>query len=233
MARIAEARLGRDARERARALLGGAHLADVATWADDEARRRPETGPWHYVNIPAEDGGYDRARHCPGGACAVDRIEAFARVLADRGAPAAERAEALRFLVHFAGDIHQPLHAGRPQDRGGTLVALRGPPGNNLHRAYDDLPDGCGLPRKERAAARALGASLAPAQARAWADSTPGDWATESHLLSLHAYAAVVPGGRGGPSALAPDGGRRCAMARARLAQAGVRLAALIERALR
>jgi hypothetical protein len=234
VARIAEARLHPRARAAARRLLGAPHLAGVATWADGEARRRPETGPWHWVNIGAADGGYDRARHCPTGECIVARIERFAAVLGDVRAPREERARALRFLVHLVADLHQPMHAGRPEDRGGNSIAVAEPGGKmtNLHHAYDDLPEACAPPRRERDAARALAAEITEGDARAWSASTPADWATESHLLARRAYAALPPPGRGSARALLPDGGRRCAMARQQMQKAGVRLAAVIERAI-
>ncbi|MFL5261619.1 MAG: S1/P1 nuclease [Anaeromyxobacteraceae bacterium] len=234
VARIAEARLDARARAAARALLDAPHLAGVATWADAEAKRRRETGPWHWVNIAAADGGYDRPRHCPAGDCIVARIEHFARVLGDRRAPRAERATALRFLVHLVADLHQPMHAGRPEDRGGNGIAVVAEDGapTNLHHAYDDLPERCAPPRRERDAARALAAGIAERDARAWSAATPADWATESHLLAQHAYAALGPPGRDGLRPLLPDGGRRCAMAREQLRKAGVRLGAVIEGAL-
>jgi nuclease S1 len=234
VARLAEARLGPSARAAARELLDAPHLAGVAAWADGEAKRRRGTGPWHWVNIGAADGGYDRARHCPAGDCVVARIEHFARVLGDRRAPRAARATALRFLVHLVADVHQPMHAGRPEDRGGNGIAVLGEDGEptNLHQAYDDLPERCAPPRRERDAARALAAGITERDARAWSAATPADWATESHLLAQHAYAAVGPPGRGGLRPLLPDGGRRCQMAREQLRKAGVRLAAVIEGAL-
>jgi S1/P1 Nuclease len=87
-------------------------LTDVATWADQIRLQRPETGPWHYVNIPLhpapdQSSGYDAARDCPYGACVVGKIEQFERVLADRQAPARQRLEALKYLVHFIGDVQR------------------------------------------------------------------------------------------------------------------------------
>ena len=234
VARVAEARLDSRARAAARGLLGGAHLAGVAAWADGEALFHRETGRWHWVNIASHGGRYDRARDCPDGECVVERIDRLARTLADRTAPREERARALRFLVHLVADVHQPMHAGRPEDRGGNAIALlaaRGGEATNLHHAYDELPGRCTPPRKERAAARALERAIDPDDARAWASSLPADWATESHLLALEAYASLVRA-PGGVAMLPADESGRCAMTRRRLAQAGVRLAAVIERAL-
>jgi hypothetical protein len=233
VARIAEARLSPRSRAAARALLAGAHLSEVAMWADDEAQRRPETAPWHYVNIGADDGGYDPARHCTGGNCVVARIEHFRRVLGDVRAGPAARSEALLFLVHLVGDVHQPLHAGRPEDRGGTRIVVASAGDLSLHRVYDALPDRCTSPPRERGAARALSAAIPRRTARLWAEATPADWATESHLLATHVYEDLRQAGTDGRVVLAPEGAeRRCAMTCGQLAKAGVRLAAVIEEAL-
>jgi len=87
---------------------------------------------------PAEPSGYVATRDCPNGACVVAKIEQFERVLADRQASERERLEALKYLVHFIGDMHQPLHASNNHDRGGndvtvTFVGRQ----TNLHAVWD------------------------------------------------------------------------------------------------
>ena len=104
-------------------------LAEVSTWADQIRVQRPETAPWHYVNIPihlqlVESSGFDPTRDCPNEACVVAKIEQFERVLTDRQASDRQRLEALKYLVHFIGDVHQPLHASKNQDRGGNEVPV-------------------------------------------------------------------------------------------------------------
>ena len=93
------------------ALENSTSLADVANWADHIRRQRPETASWHFVDIPITAPFYDPARDCAGGNCVVAKIEQFAKELHDTSPPPGERLEALKFLVHFAGDVHQPLHA--------------------------------------------------------------------------------------------------------------------------
>jgi|SRR6516162_3845041 len=85
--------------------------------------------PWHYVNIPIHPpagvlAAYDGARDCRGGDCVVAAVERFAAVLSDSSAPARQRLEALKFVVHFVADLHQPLHASNNDDRGGNGVAV-------------------------------------------------------------------------------------------------------------
>lgn len=133
-------------------------LAGVATWADElraaESDRFKTTAPWHYINAQGGGCGYDLARDCPGGNCVVGAIEAQLAILADRGQPLQARRDALKFVVHFVGDIHQPMHAGNRPDRGGNnfQVSLRTPMkpeayalknyvdgvmGTNLHSIWD------------------------------------------------------------------------------------------------
>jgi hypothetical protein len=115
-------------------------LAGIAAWAD-EARKQPEyehTAPFHYVRINDADCRYEHARDCRGEACVVGAIEHYRAVLADTSRPRAERAEALKFVVHFVGDVHQPLHSGHRPDKGGNdfQIALQGE-GTNLHSIWD------------------------------------------------------------------------------------------------
>src|SRR5688500_888706 len=100
---IAEARLSEKATVGVKELLGGADLSDAegVSWADEVRRERKETAPWHYVSIPVEATTYDSAKHGKDGENVIDAIERFAKVLADKNAPKEERAEALKFVVHF------------------------------------------------------------------------------------------------------------------------------------
>jgi hypothetical protein len=119
-------------------------LAGVANWADDlrehdEVRGRA-TARWHFVNFPRGDCTYVPPRDCPDGQCLVGAINRQLQVLGDAARPAEERAEALKFLVHFVADAHQPLHAGRADDRGGNLYQLQwAGEGWNLHGVWDRL----------------------------------------------------------------------------------------------
>ena len=124
-------------------------LPGIANWADELRANDPDlgrrSGKWHYVNIAEDDCRYDAARHCPGGNCVVEAIRAQAAILADRRRPQAERVQALKFVVHFVGDVHQPLHAGFGRDKGGNdyQLSIPGQPerpngyGGNLHSLWD------------------------------------------------------------------------------------------------
>ena len=113
-------------------------MMDVSTWADEIRLQRPNTAPWHFVNIPVGAAGYNRARNCPHDDCVVAQIERDARIVDDRQLAAPIRAEALRFLIHLVGDLHQPLHAADNGDRGGNQVHVLSRRRNtNLHAVWD------------------------------------------------------------------------------------------------
>jgi len=150
VAEVAERGLTPAARAQVADLLRGEPaptLAGVAAWADELRDQDPDLGKrsakWHYVNLADNGCRYDAARDCPGGGCVVAAIDAQAAILADRTRPRAERVRALKFVVHFVGDIHQPLHAGFARDRGGNDVQVslddgtRDGKGSNLHAVWD------------------------------------------------------------------------------------------------
>jgi hypothetical protein len=123
-------------------------LAGVAMWADDLSVTDPErfkaTSRWHYVNIGEGSCHFVASRDCADGACVVGAIEAQTRLLRDSTQPLEVRRDALKFIVHFVGDVHQPLHSSDRKDRGGNdfQISLRTdtPPGimaTNLHAVWD------------------------------------------------------------------------------------------------
>ena len=100
-------------------------FVDSSTWADDERSVKPETGPWHFVDIPRGAARGDLAKYCPAATgCVVVALEAQVRVLRDPRTTAQARADALRYVIHFVGDIHQPLHATTNDDMGGNCVPV-------------------------------------------------------------------------------------------------------------
>lgn len=143
-------------------------LAAISTWADEvrgeEAWRH--TGRWHFLNFPRDSCRFSQRRDCPDGNCIVGAIESQLKILGDRGRPRAERTVALKFVVHFIGDLHQPLHAGYADDRGGNDEQIRfGMRGLNLHAFWDStLLDTRALHWTEYA--RELGSTALPAPGR-------------------------------------------------------------------
>jgi len=143
IATVAEDHLDETTKIMVQSLLGNNHLYSIASWADDVRRERPDTKAWHYVNIPL-GGKYDPRRDCgQPESCVVAKIDDMVKVLIDKRAPREQRAEALKFIVHFIGDIHQPLHAAK-EAAGGNGIHVRflnsercGPYDCNLHGVWD------------------------------------------------------------------------------------------------
>ena len=128
VALIAASELTPQAKAQVESLLGGdaaSSMAELSTWADEIKFRRHETGPWHYVDIEIDSQGYNAARDCPTGDCVVAQIERDEHIVGDRSLAMPVRAEALKFLIHFVGDLHQPLHCADNHDRGGNEVKVK------------------------------------------------------------------------------------------------------------
>jgi hypothetical protein len=228
VAELAQGQLSPATAAQARHLIGGQSLADVATWADDlrhdEAQRAlgRATAPLHYINFGSSACRYDAVSDCTDGRCVVAAIERHAAVLGDRTRSDADRAEALRFVVHFVADAHQPLHAGYRPDRGGNRFQVQfNGRGSNLHSVWDTpvlASRKLGWPRYARELAR---------KPLPVATGTPAQWAEEScrmtrddgiyppvHRVDQHYLARMRP------------------LAERRVRSAAARLAAVLERAL-
>ena len=116
-------------------------LETAATWPDcirREGWRWGYTSAWHFQDAPIAE-PYDARAHCSGGACVSAQITRNYRILADESLPGNVRLEALAYMVHFAGDIHLPLHSGDNDDRGGNAVETSYGivPRRNLHSIWD------------------------------------------------------------------------------------------------
>jgi len=184
-----------------RDLLGNDDLAAISTWADEIKNKRRETYSWHFVDIPWNASGFSESRDCSGPAdsrvahvqdrhsCVVDEILVFQRVLSDRNASRSERTEALKFLVHFVADIHQPMHAiGKAH--GGNEIHISefgqtecGGRPCNLHFLWD-----IGLiehtHRSEPDYVAHVERLILHANLQNRATETPEDWANESFKLA-------------------------------------------------
>lgn len=233
VAAIALQDLSSKTREQVARLLGNpALLIHEASWADEIRDRRPETGRWHYVDIPLNAPNYLASRDCPRGDCVVAQIAASQRVLANARASSGARAEALRFLIHLVADIHQPLHAVDNDDRGGNQVriTIRGDR-TNLHQLWDSRVVAA-LGRDNAQVVRDIQRSVSPPQRKAWQGGSPAAWATESHRIARE---QVYPAMQGRRSLRLPPSYLRDEMpvAGQQLAKAGVRLAWLLNTSLR
>jgi hypothetical protein len=141
VAAIAETQLTDTARKRIKELLPrGTTLADASTWPDKAGRQIPDMDPYHYVNFPKDANAYDQQRDCKLRNCIIEAIAWYFQVLKSPDAARNEKRIALRFVAHPIGDIHQPLHAGFAEDRGGNSIDVRfNGRKENLHSLWDTV----------------------------------------------------------------------------------------------
>ncbi|NLA68832.1 MAG: S1/P1 nuclease [Gammaproteobacteria bacterium] len=161
-------------------------LPGIATWADDlretdEAMAR-HTARWHYINFDGRC-GFEPPRDCPGNNCVVTQTNLLFRTLADPRSEDEARAQALRFVVHFVGDLHQPLHASPRDDKGGNDYQVNiGGEGSNLHRVWDGtILERRALPWREHA--EELMQAELPDDPTLRSDRPTLEWALESCRL--------------------------------------------------
>jgi uncharacterized RmlC-like cupin family protein len=193
IATVAEDHLDETTKVMIQSLIGNNHLYSVANWGDEVRKERRETAPWHYVNIPLGS-QYNPARDCPQPhSCVVAKIKDFMAVLTDKNAPREQRAEALRFIVHFVGDIHQPLHAVK-EAAGGNHIHVQFLESNrcgrydcSLHGVWDtSLIQHTGLNRQEYADRLEL--LIKTKNLTGQDGGTPGQWGDESLRLAQAAW---------------------------------------------
>ena len=188
VARIAQERLTPEALAAIHDLLGPEiSLVDLATWADEQ-KAIPDTDPWHYVNVPISEVGYD-PKYCPSRGCVVSKINDFRTILQDPKTGKEEKQQALKFLIHLITDIHQPLHVGDTGSRGGNQIQVRFyGQGSNLHRVWDSQIIEH-YSNDENEWIRELTDGLVELEnAGAWSRVAPEEWATESLHWAKRAY---------------------------------------------
>ena len=210
----------------------GASLRSVANWPDQMQNDPAYTALWratrsqHYVNFRGPDCAYVPPRDCRDGQCIIAGLAQQVAILGDRTRTDAQRLQALKFVVHFVGDIHQPLHAGYRDDKGGNLYQVQfDGRGSNLHRVWDS-----GLLARRHldavAYANRLGTGTPPL-AGAPRDDLYVQWARESCRLT--AQPGFYPAGHRIDQAYVDA---ELPLAERRLRLAGQRLATLLNRTL-
>ncbi len=249
-AEIAEANVSPEVRAKIRRLIANEKalgtpdcplksLEDAAVWADcvrREGWRWGYTAAWHYRTAPICQAFNPRA-NCSGGNCVTAQITRSHRMLADERLPAAIRLEALAFMVHFAGDVHMPLHSADNEDRGGNdREADYGiKPGYNLHSIWDG-------PLAERAIsdpADPVVRRYSPAERADLTGGTPDDWGRESWEIARSFVYPTAFDTDDVCAAPLPDKAelsqediiRGVPIAKRRVQQAGLRIADLLESA--
>jgi hypothetical protein len=225
-------------------------FASRATWADKYRNSHRETAAWHFVDIEIDQPDLNEAcfgfptvpsgqwaSQGPAQDCVVNKIEQFSAELKNPSTPAPERLLALKFLIHFVGDLHQPLHAADHHDRGGNCVSLAPPLGaqNNLH-AYWDVSVVNALGQSAAQIADQLDIRLSTGDIKDWTQGSPQSWAMDTFEIGRRdAYAlASTPTCQSGGSVALTSAYRAQAEkdAATQLSKAAVRLAAVLNGAL-
>ncbi len=224
-------------------------MLNDATWADVYRSGHKETSEWHFADIEithpdlkAACFGFPTsepvASQGPAHDCIINKIPEFAKELADPATPAAERLLALKFLLHFVGDLHQPLHAADNNDKGGNCVLLNlgGPRQVNLHSYWDTVVVQ-GFGDNPQTVADTLGRRITPENKAFWEQGDAQSWALESFDIAKTAVYTLgsKPGCAPDQSPISlPPGYDETArqVAAVQLEKAGVRLAAVLNRAL-
>ncbi|EER20698.1 Nuclease PA3, putative [Perkinsus marinus ATCC 50983] len=145
VAQLGQERINKETQEAIDAIMGkGVPMYNYSSWADD-VKYGPDGNEWkwssplHYADTP--DCHFDYARDCKNDYCVAGALKNYSRRVVDESLPLEQRQEALKFIVHFVGDAHQPLHAGNPKDRGGNKIdvslGFARHQHTNLHSTWD------------------------------------------------------------------------------------------------
>lgn len=197
---IAQSRLNRRARKNIEEIMGSESLARASTWAD-EIKSEPENwkhaSPWHYTQIPAGADFHDLVPPTEGDIYTA--LVAMEKVLQNSQAKQEEKKQALRFVVHFVGDLHQPLHVGNGTDQGGNWCQVMWfNKASNLHAVWDtDMIDQLKLSFTEYA--RFLNDALDKKQEESWMSGHFDDWIIESGTFRDSVYPKVKVNGQDVP----------------------------------
>jgi nuclease S1 len=176
-------------------------LADVANWADEikDTEWGKRRGSWHYDDVPLCEAP-DYSKYCRRGRCASAQLARQIEILGNERAAPGQRNEALKWVVHLVGDLHQPLHAANRGDRGGNRVQVSffgerdNPPYGalTLHAAWD-----LSMVRRliaDRGGERAIvSAPVADGDRIAWEKGSISDWTAESHRIARDAVYPPLP----------------------------------------
>ncbi|MEA2908864.1 MAG: nuclease [Bradyrhizobium sp.] len=210
-------------------------FSDSCTWPDHPRQRANE----HFLNLPRDADGL-HSESCPGAsACVVTAIKKDFEVLSSSNANQIQKLASLKFLGHWVGDIHQPLHVSFEDDRGGNSISVTGICGSNLHSAWDTCLVLKAVGEDVGGAAGELMKTITPARIESWTHSEPMDWANESFAIAEQARTEYCI--RQGASCDHPPGKVQIDAAyvavntpivREQLQKAGVRLAHMLDAAL-
>lgn len=190
---IAEKHLKKKVKRKIQKLLEGESLAFVSTHADEikSDKHYDKFYSWHYVNMPL-DGNYETTEKNPKGDL-VTGIKHCIKVLKDENSSVKDKQFFLKMLVHFVGDLHQPMHIGRKEDKGGNTIKLEWfHKETNLHRVWDEnLLNRWNMSYLELAK---NAKELTKEEFKAIKAGTVADWVNETHQITKRVYNSMQEG---------------------------------------
>lgn len=190
---IAQRHLSRKAKKAIDKLLDGQSLALVSTFGDDikADRQYKKFSAWHYVNFPA-DKKYGDVEVSEYGDL-ITGIEKCIEIAGDKNSSEGDKVFYLKLLVHLVGDLHQPMHVGRLEDKGGNDIQVQWfNRGSNLHKVWDlNMIEDYGMSYTELAGSLPR---LTKAQKKSIQEGTIYDWVEESQDIANQLYDSVEVG---------------------------------------
>lgn len=191
--KIAEKHLTRKTKKCIDKLLKGQSLAFVSTFADEikSDRKFNKYYSWHYVNMKLDE-TYEQSEKNPQGDL-VTGINTCVTILKDKNSSDEEKVFHLKLLVHFIGDLHQPMHIGRSEDKGGNTIQVQWfGRGTNLHRVWDEnMIDDFKMSYTDLAD---NAQDLSKSQIALIKKGSVVDWVNEVHKLTKEVYNSVQVG---------------------------------------
>lgn len=191
---ITENHLTPSAKTAIRELLGDTSIAEACTWADD-ARREPQyanTANWHFLNLPLGLNYTDFKKY-------IDTLKTenvysalinAEKELTDKNTTKQQKVHALKFMMHFVGDLHQPMHISREEDKGGSTIQVNyNDKGTNLHSLWDTR-----MLEKEGLSFTQLAAkfdTISEVDIKKWQSEPILNWMWESYQISTELYAEI------------------------------------------
>jgi hypothetical protein len=198
VAEIAQRHLTKKAKRGIAELFGMEPMAFWASWPDfirsDTTHQWDATTKWHYVDLPGNIGHDEFMQDLKNlkGENLYTQIPAMIAEIKDKSLPIEKRQNALKFLIHFIGDLHQPLHVGRDEDQGGNKIQLtwfKKP--TNLHSLWDSgLIDNTQYSYTEYATVLDV---KDKSERMAIQQSSLEEWFYESHVMADKIYAQSPP----------------------------------------
>ena len=193
LAKIAEKHLKKSVNKKIKKMLDGQSLAFVSTYADEikSDKKYKKFSAWHYVNFPLGS-KYENSKKSSHGDLAIG-IETCINTIKNEQSTKNEKAFYLKMLIHLIGDLHQPLHVGRAEDKGGNTIQVQWHgKGTNLHHVWDeDMINKWDMSYRELADNAKY---LSKSEIKQIQSGTVVDWINETQKLAIKVYASAKNG---------------------------------------